>query len=70
MLTSSPQLQNRSFHFAERTRESMKCPIKENTGTKREKLLFVILNLQICDIFVERTLMLFFATASFTLTIA
>ena len=68
MLTSSPQLRNRSFHFAERTRESMKCP--KNTGTKREKLLFVILNLQICDIFVERTLILFFATASFTLTIA
>ena len=36
----------------------MKCPKKENTGTKREKLLFVILNLQICDIFVAAVVLL------------
>ena len=36
----------------------MKCPKIENVGAKREKLLFVILNLQICDIFVAAVVLL------------
>lgn len=36
----------------------MKCPKKENVGAKREKLLFVILNLQICDVVVAAVVLL------------
>ena len=40
MLTSSTQLQNRSFHFVEGTRTSSKCQKMKNTRTKRAKVLF------------------------------
>ena len=41
MLTSSTQLQNRSFHVVERTRTSSKCQMK-NARAKRAKILFFI----------------------------
>ena len=40
MLTSSTQLQNRSFHVVERTRTSSKCQKMKNARAKRAKLLF------------------------------
>ena len=40
MLTSTTQLQNRSFHVVERA--SAKCPKMKNARTKRGKLLFFI----------------------------
>ena len=40
MLTSSTQLQNRSFHVVERTRTSTKCQKMKNARAKRAKLLF------------------------------
>ena len=40
MLTSTTQLQNRSFHVVERT--SAKCPKMKNARAKRAKLLFFI----------------------------
>ena len=42
MLTSSTQLQNRSFHVVERTRTSTKCQKMKNARAKRAKLLFFI----------------------------
>ena len=42
MLTSSTQLQNRSFHVVERTRTSSKCQKMKNSLTKRAKILFFI----------------------------
>ena len=42
MLTSSTQLQNRSFHVAERTRKSTKCQKIKNARAKRAKILFFI----------------------------
>ena len=42
MLTSSTQLQNRSFHVVERTRTSSKCQKMKNARAKRAKLLFFI----------------------------
>ena len=42
MLTSSPQLQNRSFHFVERTITPAKCTEKKIACAKRAKLLFFI----------------------------
>ena len=36
----------------------MKCPKIENAGAKCERLMFVILNLQICDIFVAAVVLL------------
>ena len=39
-------------------RESVKCPKIENADAKREKPLFVILNLQNCDIFVAAVVLL------------
>ena len=42
MLTSSTQLQNRSFHVVERTRTSSKCQKMKNTSAKRAKILFFI----------------------------
>ena len=44
MLTSSTQLQNRSFHVVERTRTSTKCQKMKNARAKRAKLLFFIVN--------------------------
>ena len=44
MLTSSTQLQNRSFHVVERTRTSTKCQKMKNTRAKRAKLLFFTVN--------------------------
>ena len=40
MLTSSSQLQNRSFHVVERTRTSTKCQKMKNARAKRANLLF------------------------------
>ena len=42
MLTSSTQLQNRSFHVTERTRMSSKCQKMKNARAKRAKILFFI----------------------------
>ena len=42
MLTSSTQLQNRSFHVVERTRTSSKCQKMKNARAKRAKILFFI----------------------------
>jgi len=42
ILTSSTQLQNRSFHVVERTRTSAKCQKTKNARAKHAKLLFVI----------------------------
>ena len=50
MLTSSIQLQNRSFHVVERTRTSTKCQKMKIARAKRAKILFFIM--QICGVFV------------------
>ena len=42
MLTSSTQLQNRSFHVVERTRTSTKCQKMKNARAERAKILFFI----------------------------
>ena len=42
MLTSSTQLQNRSFHVVERTRTSTKCQKMKTSRAKRAKTLFFI----------------------------
>ena len=42
MLTSSTQLQNRSFHVVERTRTFPKCQKMKNARAKRAKILFFI----------------------------
>ena len=42
MLTSSTQLQNRSFHVVERARTSSKCQKMKNALAKRAKILFFI----------------------------
>ena len=42
MLTSSTQLQNRSFHVVERTRTSSKCQKMKNARAKRAKILYFI----------------------------
>ena len=46
MLTSSTQLQDRSFHVIERTRTSSKCQKMKNARAKRAKILFF--HCQIC----------------------
>ena len=49
MLTSSTQLQNRSFHVMERMRTPTKCTKMKNARAKRAKVLFFSLsNMQIC----------------------
>ena len=40
VLTSSSQLQNRTFHVVERTRTSAECPKMKNARANRENLLF------------------------------
>ena len=42
MLTSSTQLQKRSFHVIERTRTSSKCQKMKNARAKRAKILFFV----------------------------
>ena len=42
MLTSSRQLENRSFHVVERTRASTKCLKMKNARAKRAKILLFI----------------------------
>ena len=42
MLTSSTQLQNKSFHVVERMRTSSKCQKLRNARVKRAKMLFFI----------------------------
>ena len=51
VLTSSTQLQNRSFHVVERTRTSTKCLKMKNARAKHAKILFSIVkyaNLGFC----------------------
>lgn len=52
MLMSSTQLQNSSFHVAERARTSAKCLKLKNAGAKRTTLLFFIVKIQIFDVLV------------------
>ena len=52
VLTSSSQLQNRSFHVVERTRTSAECPKMKNARAKRAKTCFSLSNMQICDVLV------------------
>ena len=52
VLTSSTQLQNRSFHGVNMTRTAAKCTKMKNARAKRAKLLFSWSNLRICDILV------------------
>ena len=52
MLTSSKQLQNRSFHVVERTRTSSKCQRMKCARAKRAKYCFSLSNMQICGVFV------------------
>ena len=52
MLTSSTQLQNRSFHVVARTRTSSKCQKMKNARAKRAKVMFSLSNMQICGVFV------------------
>ena len=47
MLTSSTQLQNRSFLVVERTRTSLKCQKMKTARAKRAKILFSLSNRQI-----------------------
>ena len=42
MLTSSTQLQNRSFHVVKRKRTALKCQILKNARARRAKLLFFV----------------------------
>ena len=42
MLTSSTQLQNKSFHVVERTKTASKCQKMKNARAKRAKILFFI----------------------------
>ena len=42
MVTSSTQLQNRSFHVIDRTRASSICQKMKNARAKRAKILFFI----------------------------
>jgi len=42
LLSSSTQLQNRSFHVVERTRTSAKFPKMKNAHAKRAKILFFV----------------------------
>ena len=44
MLTSSTQMQNKSFHVIERTRTSTKCQKMKNASAKRAEILFFIVN--------------------------
>jgi len=53
MLTSSTQLQNRSFHVVERTRTSSKCQKNEKCTWKACKnTVFLLSNMQICRVLV------------------
>ena len=54
MLTSSTQLQNRSYHVLERTRTrtTSKCQNMKNARAKRAKILLPLSNMQICGVFV------------------
>ena len=52
MLTSSTQLQNRSFRVVERTRTSSKCQKIKIARAKRAKYCFSLSNMQICGVFV------------------
>jgi len=52
MLTSSAQLQNRSFHVVERTRTSSKCQKMKMHVQCVQKYCFSLSNMQICGVFV------------------
>ena len=42
----------RSIHVVERTRTSLKCQKMRNARAKRAKILFLLSNMQICEVFV------------------
>ena len=50
MVTSSTQLQNRSFHVVERTRTSSKCQKMQVQSV--QNYCFSLSNMQICEVFV------------------
>ena len=52
MLPWSTQLQNRSFLVVEGTRRSAKYEKMKNARAKRAKMLFLVVNMQICGFFV------------------
>ena len=52
MLTSSTQLQNKSFHVVERTRTSSKCQKMKMHVQSVQKYCFSLSNMQICELFV------------------
>ena len=52
MLTSSTQLQNRSFHVVERMRTSSNFQKMKNSCVKRAKYHFSLSNMQIYGVFV------------------
>ena len=52
LTSSSTQLQNRSFHVADRTRRAAKCTKIKSARAKPAKQPFVPLNKQICDVLV------------------
>ena len=55
MVTSSTQLQNRSFHVIDRTRASSICQKMKNARAKRAKILFFIVKYANLCKFVRRT---------------
>ena len=58
MLTLSTLLQNRSFHVVERTRTAVKCTKMKIEFAKHAKVLFFIVNMQICDVLVAVVIVL------------
>lgn len=44
------QLQNRSFHFVDRTTTGAGLTTIENARAKRAKVTFFMVNMQICDV--------------------
>ena len=57
MVTSSTQLQNRSFHVAERTRTSAKCQKLKMHVQSVRNYCFSLSNMQICDFLVAIVVM-------------
>ena len=53
ILTSSTQLQNRSFHVVERTRTSARCQKTKNAHAKRAKLSLSSSNTQIREVLLK-----------------
>ena len=53
MVTSSTQLQNMSFHVAERTRASVKYPKIKIHVQSVQNYCFLLSNVEICDVVVS-----------------